>query len=309
MSRSLRGLAALFAVLVALAPASTHAAGKVVPRPPPVPRPAPTPLRTVDHPPAYLVGSYDNGDRGALKVALTFDADMTPGMLWQLQHGQVVSWYNAEVVDILHQENVPATLFLTGLWAETYPDVARQLAADPLFEIGSHTYDHAAFRLPCYALGGAFDRAAEITRAQEAIQSITGSTPKLLRFPGDCYNGDDVQLAGESGLKVISGDVRSGDGFNASSAAIVATVLNQVRGGSIVLMHLHGGPNAPNTAPALRVIVPALKARGYQLVSVSDLLGFNPPPAPPPDPPDYAVPTEGYGGWLDRRLDGSTLPY
>lgn len=306
MSRPLRGLAAIIAAL-ALLPQPALAAGRPAPRPIPLPRP--TPLRTVDHPPAYLVGSYDNGDRNGMKVALTFDADMTPGMLAQLQRGQVASWYNAEVVEILHQESVPATLFLTGLWAETYPDVAKQLAGDPLFEIGSHTYDHAAFRVPCYALGGAFDRAAEITRAQEAIESITGWTPKLLRFPGDCYNGDDVELAGQSGLKVISGDVRSGDGFNPSSAAIVAAVLSQVRGGSIVLMHLHGGPNAPYTAPALRVIVPMLKARGYQLVTVSDLLGLNPPPAPPPDPPGYAVPTEGSGGWLDRRLEGSSLPY
>lgn len=308
MSSWSRGLAALFAVL-ALLPVPALAATKPVP-PLRVPLPRPTPLRTVDHPPAYLIGSFDNGDRGGAKVALTFDADMTPGMLWQLQHGQVASWYNAEVVDILRSEGVPATLFLTGLWAETYPDVARQLAADPLFEIGSHTYDHAAFRLPCYGLGGTLDRGGEIARAQEVLAGITGQTPKLLRFPGDCYTGEDVELAGQIGLRVISGDVRSGDGFNASAGAIVATVLNQVRGGSIVLMHLHGGPNAPNTAPALRQAIPALRAMGYQLVTVSDLLDLNAPPSPPaPDPPAYASPADDYGAWVDRRSENYPFAY
>lgn len=301
----LRGFALV--ALVALLPLQAYAAvGPVPPRLPFPPLPRPTPPLTVDHPPAYLVGSFDNGDRDALKVALTFDADMTTGMLLQLQRGLVASWYNAEVVDILHQENVPATIFMTGLWAETYPDVARQLAADPLFEIGNHTYDHAAFRLPCYGLGGAIDRAGEITRGQDAITGVTGQTPKLLRFPGDCYSGDDVQLARQSGLKVISGDVRSGDGFNASALTITATVLSQVRAGSIVLMHLHGGPNAPNTASALRQIVPVLKARGYQLVTVSDLLGFNAVSTPAFA---YATPGDGYDGWIDRRLAGSSIVY
>ncbi len=228
---------------------------------------------TVDHPPVDNVVSFDSGPRDSGRVALTFDADMTPGMLRELRAGQVRSWYNQQVRDVLDAERVPATIFMTGLWAETYPDVARSLAEDPLFEIGSHTYDHAAFRTPCYGLFPATDRRYEIERAQESIQSVTGVRPMLLRFPGDCYNRDDQALAAGLGLTVISGDVRGGDGFNPSPAAIASRVLGSLRPGSIVVLHIHGGPNAPMTGLALPAIIAGVRARGLGFATVSEVLG------------------------------------
>ena len=244
----------------------------------------PAPLATVDHPPVDGVNSFDNGSRDVPRVALTFDADMTQGMLAQLRSGQVRSWYNREVRDILDAEGVRATMFLTGLWVQAYPDVARSLAHDPLFEIGSHTYDHAAFRTPCYSLPAAADRTGEIVRAQEQIEAAAGVRPTLLRFPGDCYDRSDVALARQLGLSVISGDVRSGDAFNTSAASVTAVVLRNLKPGSIVLMHLHGGPNAPMTAPALRGIIQGARARGLGFGTVSQVLGW-------PDQPLAAPPT------------------
>ena len=235
--------------------------------------PRPQALATVDHPPVDGVSSFDNGPRTGSEVALTFDADMTAGMLQQLRSGAVKSWYNAGVRQVLEENQVPATLFLTGLWAQAYPDVARDLAHDPLFEIGSHTYDHAAFRTPCYGLAQAGDRPGEITQAAAQIQAVTGVAPRLLRFPGDCYDRSDVQLAAGLGYRVISGDVRGGDAFNLSAVSIAATVLGALKPGSIVLLHMHGGPNAPMTAQALRLIIPAIRQRGLGFTTVSSLLG------------------------------------
>ena len=232
---------------------------------------------TVDHPPVDGVTSFNSGPRSDRLVALTFDADMTPGMLGLLSRGTVQSWYNREVIDVLRAERVPATLFLTGLWASTYPDDARALAADPLFEIGSHTFDHAAFRTPCYGLAAASDRGWELDEAQRVIQAVTGTSPTLVRSPGDCYGQDDVHLARQKGLKVISGDVRAGDGFNPSAAAVANRVISKSMPGSIVVMHLHGPPYAPMTATALRHIIPALRQRGFEFATVVRLLG--PPPA------------------------------
>ena len=284
------GLAALLTTLLIAIPTSAEAVTK--PPPPtvrPIPYvpyhpPLPPPPKTVDHPAVDGLRSYDNGPRRGEVLALTFDADMTPYMLGQLQRGAVASWYNGEVVDVLRQEGVSATIFLSGLWAQTYPDVARALASDPNFEIGSHTFDHRAFRTPCYNLSAATDRAWEIQAAQDSIRAATGVTPRLLRFPGDCYDATDVGLAAAGGLSVISGDVRGGDGFNPSSATIVRTVLSQARAGSIVLLHLQGGPNAPMTAPALRQLIPALRASGYRFATVSDLLGLQRAYPPPPVP-------------------------
>lgn len=251
---------------------TTYVAAPVIPKVQP----------TVDHPPVDGVLSFDNGARDSGMVALTFDADMTTGMLAQLQAGQVRSWYNAEVRDILDQEHVPATIFMTGLWAQTYPDVARSLAQDPLFEIGNHTLDHLAFRTPCYGLAGAFDRATEIDRAQDLIQAASGTRPRLIRFPGDCYDRSDTAMAQQRGLLVISGDVRSGDAFNLSAVSVVNTVLRSARAGSIVVMHIHGGANAPMTAPALRTIIAALRGQGLSFGSVSQVLASSLPPPPPP---------------------------
>jgi peptidoglycan-N-acetylglucosamine deacetylase len=245
---------------------------------------APKPEPTVDHPLVDGVGSFDNGSRAQNKVALTFDADMTPGMLSQLRAGQVRSWYNQELRDLLDAEHIRATIFLTGLWTETYPDVARSLAHDPNFELGDHTYDHAAFRTPCYGLPGAADRTGEITHAQDTIAAITGVRPNMLRFPGDCYDRSDQALAQQQGLVVISGDVRSGDAFNNNATSVATTVLSQLKPGSIVVMHFHGAPNAPMTAPAVRMIIQGARARGLEFGTVSEVLGRAPAAPTPPDP-------------------------
>ena len=62
--------------------------------------------------------SFDHAATDKKIVALTFDADMTPGMLNELRSKRVTSWYNEKVIAALRQEKVPATLFMTGLWIE-----------------------------------------------------------------------------------------------------------------------------------------------------------------------------------------------
>jgi peptidoglycan/xylan/chitin deacetylase (PgdA/CDA1 family) len=74
------------------------------------------------------------------------------------------------------------------------------------------------------------------------------------------------------GYTVIGGDVDAGDGFQNSAMKIISNVL---RPGSIVIHHMHGGPNAPETANALPGIIRSLRSRGYTFVNVSDLLGLS----------------------------------
>ena len=67
----------------------------------------------------------------------------------------------------------------------------------------------------------------------------------------------------------------SSDGFEKSATKIVSNVLDHVRPGSIVIFHMHGGPNAPETANALAGIIRDLRSRGYTFVKVSDLLSLS----------------------------------
>lgn len=215
----------------------------------------------------------EHGPRDSKRIALTFDADMTPDMRRRLQAGVVDSWYNQDVIRVLKKHKTPATLFLTGLWVESYPAEARALADNELFEIGNHSYRHYAFTPSCYGLPSLPDHedVAEIDRSQETIREKTGETPSLFRFPGLCFDAHDAGVVATNGLTIVQGDVAAGDGFNDDTDSIVETVTRSVRNGSIVVMHMHGGPNAPKTADALERLIPAL-LRNYSLVTVSTLL-------------------------------------
>lgn len=219
-------------------------------------------------------GIVTNGPRTAREVALTFDADMTPAMERELHSGQVRSFYNAEVVQALESTHTPATFFLTGMWAQVYPQQAHALADFPGFEIENHSYDHPSFSQPCYGLAPLpqAQKIGDIQRAQAAIRAATGVTPHYFRFPGGCARADDVKLAQAQGLKVVHWDVVGGDVNQPDPRRITQQVLNRVKPGSIVVLHVSGG-HAPATGQALPTIIAGLRARGYTLVTVRDLLG------------------------------------
>ena len=222
--------------------------------------------------------SFDHASTSQKIVALTFDADMTPGMLRELKSGKVASWYNEKVIATLRQDKVPATLFLTGLWIEAYSEVAKDLSADPLFELGNHSYTHGAFHSPCYRLFPIPDskQAAEVQKTDDLLRKYAASYKKYFRFPGLCSDTAAVKRIEDQGYVVIGGDVEGGDGFQRNPKPIVANVVGHVRPGSIVVLHMHGGPNAPETAAALPDIIEKLRAEGYSFVKVSDLLKLPP---------------------------------
>ncbi|MBD0292337.1 MAG: polysaccharide deacetylase family protein [Jiangellaceae bacterium] len=224
--------------------------------------------------PDGLPAVVDAGPRDSPRVALTFDADMTPLMLRRLDTGEVASYYNEALIEELRRLRVPATLFLTGLWMQRYPDVTRQLAADPLFELGTHTWQHRAFTADCYGLAQvpASEMLEEVTQAQQMLDELAGSrATRLFRFPGGCYDEAALRAIAPSGMTVIQFDVAAGDGFQHQPDAIVRTVLGGVRNGSIVVLHMNGGNTSPRTADAIGPIVDRLRARGYVLTTVTGL--------------------------------------
>lgn len=223
---------------------------------------------------AMVRGAFDHAVTTEKVVALTFDADMTLMMRNELKSGRIASWYNANVIAILEHENVPATLFLTGLWIEAYPGVTKQLSQNSLFELGNHSYSHGGFRSPCYGLPAVkkSNEAAEVQKTDELLKKYAVAYQKYFRFPGLCFDADDVKRVEAQDYTVINGDVEGGDGFEKFSRPIVANVMRHVRPGSIVVLHMHGGPNAPQTAIALPEIIRLLRAEGYSFVKVSDLL-------------------------------------
>lgn len=223
---------------------------------------------------AATPGLVYSGTRDAPRVALTFDADMTPAMRQAVLEGRRTH-YDARIIETLRATNTRATLFLTGLWARTYPGRTRSFAADPLFELANHSQTHRAFRAPCYGLATVEtneDRIWEVRTARRTIREITGVRVKYFRFPGGCHALADVSLIRQLDHIPVQWDVNSGDAFEKDPAVIVRRVLNRVQNGSIVVMHMIGAPNAPATYDALRRLIPELRRRGYRLVTLSELL-------------------------------------
>ncbi|HYK08415.1 MAG TPA: polysaccharide deacetylase family protein [Candidatus Eisenbacteria bacterium] len=215
-----------------------------------------------------------HGSRDEKEIALTFDADMTPGMQHMLITGSVKSFYDADLISYLEKTHTKATLFMTGLWIESYPKEAKELGKNRLFELASHSYSHGGFSGSCYGLTPIPDEddIGEILKTQTDLEKIAGVKGKLFRFPGGCYDDYDLKVLSNLGITPVQWDVVAHDGFNPSLEQLENNVLPNVQNGSIIVMHMNGYPNEPETKNAVERIVPELKKKGYHFVKVSELL-------------------------------------
>jgi peptidoglycan-N-acetylglucosamine deacetylase len=202
-------------------------------------------------------GEIDHGPRGEKRVALTFDAcsGPPPGKL------------DEEVLKALVDRQVKATVFVGGRWAEQDPARVKALLADPLLELGSHSYRHPQLT---HLSDAALRR--ELGAAIEVLRTQTGHAPTLLRAPYVEVDARVLRIAKELGLTIVGFDVASGDPDpKFFKKRLARWVLSQARGGSIVVMHING--HGWHTAEALPDIIDGLRKEGYELVTVSELLG------------------------------------
>lgn len=210
----------------------------------------------------------NHGPRTSNRVALTFDADMTDRMLHNRK-----SFANEKILDILQDRSVPATFFVTGLWAKRYPSLTQRIADDPRFEIANHTYRHSAYTPNCYTLPQLprTEMTDDARRTFDTLEPFGGNQTRYFRFPGLCHDKAALTALAPLGVTVVDGDVVSGDPFATAAAPIVHAVLSQVKPGSIVILHVTES-NAPYTDEALIPILDGLAKKGLEPVKLSDLL-------------------------------------
>ncbi|MFE7947920.1 polysaccharide deacetylase family protein [Streptomyces sp. NPDC057426] len=210
-------------------------------------------------------------------VALTFDADMTADQGPRAARGE--RFDNPQLIETLRRLEVDSTVFMTGRWAEEYPDQARSIGTDPRFEIANHSYSHYAFATPCYGLPTVAkqDMAADVKRAFEAFRKAGArNVVPYFRFPGGCYDDRALRALAPAKVTAVQWDVVSGDAFAKDGDAVARQVLDGVKPGSLVVMHCTRSA-APVTEQAIRRIVPALRAKGYRFVKVSELMAERAP--------------------------------
>lgn len=193
------------------------------------------------------------------EIALTFD----DGPWWEPPASQFVN--------LLAREHVPATFFEVGEHIPTYDPrgtVERQMLADGDM-IGDHTWSHPDL------LGlSRTQQREEISRAADAIRKATGGfEPCLFRAPDGAVDSSLLAVAHSMGFATIQWDVDPRDWALPGTGAIIDNVLANAHDGAIVEEHFGGGPRY-QTLDALPQEIAELRARGYQLVTLTEMLGY-----------------------------------
>ncbi|MFF3916241.1 polysaccharide deacetylase family protein [Streptomyces sp. NPDC001852] len=224
--------------------------------------------------PGGLTPVFQHGPRTLGKtVALTFDADMTADQGPRAAAGE--HFDNPDLIGTLRTLKVPATIFMTGRWADEYPTEARSLGHDPQFEVANHSYSHYAFTGDCYGLPTVQPgrMRSDVERAYAALHraGVPHALP-YFRFPGGCYDQRALRALSGLGVTAVQWDVVSGDAFATDADAVTRQVLDGVKPGSVVVMHCTRSA-APTTERVVRAVVPELRGRGYRFVKVSELIG------------------------------------
>ncbi|MET9481618.1 polysaccharide deacetylase family protein [Streptomyces sp. NPDC006638] len=228
---------------------------------------------TVAPGPGGLTPVFRRGTQAAGRaVALTFDADMMADQGKRAAQGE--RFDNPALIALLRRLEVPATIFMTGRWAEEYPAQAHEIGNDPLFEIANHSYSHYSFAGDCHGLPR-LDReriGQDVRRAFAAFRSVGARrVVPYFRFPGGCYDAAALRALAPARVTAVQWDVVGGDAFATDADAVARQVLDAVKPGSLVVLHCTRSA-APVTEDAVQRIVPELRGRGYRLVKVSDLM-------------------------------------
>ncbi|MBQ4421524.1 MAG: polysaccharide deacetylase family protein [Schwartzia sp.] len=176
------------------------------------------------------------------------------------------------VLDILAENNVKATFYVTGINAATYPDTVRRMVAEG-HAVGNHSYDHDYDRL--YTSPDAF--LYEMVQTDEILYGILGFRPLILRAPGGTFSHFTSEYEAcleengyvEHDWNVSIADTASG---NPTAQDFIDNVMAQTADGkesAIILMHSSYGHQ--ETAKALPEIIRVLRERGYRFGVVTPM--------------------------------------
>lgn len=165
------------------------------------------------------------------------------------------------IMDTLETYNGRATFFMVGDRVPSYATEVRRMASNG-HEVANHTYNHKYLN----KLDAASIR-AQVTKANDVIESVSGQRPKLMRLPGGNKNATVLKNVN---MPIILWNIDTRDWATKNAQKTIDAVVGKVKDGDIILMHeLYS-----STADATAAIVPKLAAQGYQFVTVSELAKF-----------------------------------
>jgi peptidoglycan/xylan/chitin deacetylase (PgdA/CDA1 family) len=180
---------------------------------------------------------------------------------------------DVRLVEFLIREQIPATLFINGRWIDANPELFRQLAANPLFEISNHGISHKPASVTgrsIYGIAGtrnAGEVVDEIERNARKIEAVSGVRPKLYRS-GTAYYDEVAVLIAQGLGHEVAGYSLLGDAGATWSAGQVKAALMKAVPGDVALLHMNH-PEA-GTGAGIMAAVPELKKRGFRFVRMSE---------------------------------------
>lgn len=186
------------------------------------------------------------------KIALTFDDGPHPRL-------------TPKVLEILSEYGVTATFFVIGQNVVDYPDTMKLLSESGC-EIGNHTFSHRDL-----AGKNEENMKSEILNCSDILSEKFGVNTSLLRPPRGKYDEALIKVGKELDYDIILWNIDTEDWAHTSAKEIAKKVLGSVEGGDIILMHDFIG-NSGHTCEALRLIIPELLERGFEFVTVSELI-------------------------------------
>ena len=185
------------------------------------------------------------------QIALSFDVGRSDGNI-------------EELLPVLQKNGAKATFFISGQWAEQHSETVKEIC-EAGYELGSCGQSYTNMRL----LSGEECR-EEILKAHDLVEQLTGYEMTVFRPPFGEYDNHVIDSARKCGYCTVQGNVDSLDWKDYGVDAVIQTVLEhpELDRGSILLFH----SGAVYTAEAVDEIIAELQGRGYDLVSVSQLL-------------------------------------
>jgi peptidoglycan/xylan/chitin deacetylase (PgdA/CDA1 family) len=200
-------------------------------------------------------------------VALTFDDGPGP--------------YTPQVLTVLERFHVRATFFVIGTMLRYFSASVRREIADG-DAIGDHTETH-----PEMARLSAHDQYEQLFEQIARIELLDGPRPDLFRPPYGSFNATTMRQLHHLRLLMVLWSADTDDYLRPGVATIVQRALANAKPGAIILMHDAGGERT-QTIAALPAIINGLRARGFNLVTVPQLLRDDPPPSGEPLPPNLS---------------------
>ena len=169
--------------------------------------------------------------------------------------------YLPRMLEIMKKNNVKVDFFMGGQWVEKFPDLTKRIAEDG-HELGNHGYSH-----PHVDSLSKDSNIQEIKKAEKEVFNATGKKTVLFAPPYGERGQTVLQAADEVGYSTILWSIDTIDWQRPDPKTIEDRVLKKAHNGAIVLMH----PTDP-TVKALPNIIKGLKDRGFEIVTVSQLV-------------------------------------